>query len=430
MPNNLYLGIDIGTTTVCAAVSDGKKLIEAITLPNNSFINSSNAWEHIQDPNVILASVVSLITKVFYKYSICGIGICGQMHGILYLDSIGDPVSPLYTWQDERSSLDFGGESITQRFARLTRCSAYSGYGLVTHYYNLLYGLVPDNTTALCTIQDFICKKLCGLTLPHMHTGDAASLGAFDLAALDFDRTALNAVGITESILPVVHNNYDIIGEYIGIPVRVAAGDNQASFIGAVEKPTESVLVNIGTGGQFSMLSNYVPVPKGTELRPLCGDRYLLTGSSLCGGRAYSMLADFFCSVFELAGIGTPENIYQYMDLAAGSNKNKPLEVSTLFCGTRADPTLRGEIKRIGNDNFTAAAFIDGINDGMARELYNFYISVGKPEFKYFIGSGNALRKNAGLRIAIEKLFGRPLSLSPYCEEAAFGASLIAAGAI
>lgn len=32
------------------------------------------------------------------------IGITGQMHGVLYVDGAGQPVSPLYTWQDGRGS--------------------------------------------------------------------------------------------------------------------------------------------------------------------------------------------------------------------------------------------------------------------------------------------------------------------------------------
>ena len=75
--------------------------------------------------------------------------------------------------------------------------------------------------------------------------------------------------------------------------MSAAIGDNQASFLGAAAGEQDVMLVNMGTGGQFSVFSReYLECP-GLETRPFPGG-FLLVGSSLCGGRAYAILKTFF----------------------------------------------------------------------------------------------------------------------------------------
>ena len=77
--------------------------------------------------------------------------------------------------------------------------------------------------------------------------------------------------------------------------VTAAIGDNQAAFLGAVGNREDTGLVNMGTGGQVSMLSRQYFAKDGIEARPfLGGGTYLLAGASLCGGRSYALLEEFF----------------------------------------------------------------------------------------------------------------------------------------
>jgi hypothetical protein len=63
----------------------------------------------------------------------------------------------------------------------------------------------------------------------------------------------------------------------------------------------------------------------------------------------------------------------------------------------------------------------------MAEELCEFYRDSGEAR-DLLVGAGNGLRKNPALRDAVERLFGIPLTIPPYGEEAARGAAKIAAG--
>ena len=125
-----------------------------------------------------------------------------------------------------------------------------------------------------------------------MHTSDAASFGVFDIENGEFYSDRLEKAGIDTAILPEVVDDYRVIGYYKNAPVTVAIGDNQASFIGAAEIRTAFSL--IWNGSQVSIICDFVPenLPK-IECRPLGNKKYILVGSALCGGRAYSILEKF-----------------------------------------------------------------------------------------------------------------------------------------
>lgn len=102
------LGLDIGTTTVSTVVMENGKVLAAKTLKNDSFLPGRPAWEKVQDPAVIRATAMGAVEELLEEYPLVEkIGVTGQMHGILYLDSRGEAVSPLYIWQDGRGDLPY-----------------------------------------------------------------------------------------------------------------------------------------------------------------------------------------------------------------------------------------------------------------------------------------------------------------------------------
>ena len=229
--------------------------------------------------------------------------------------------------------------------------------------------------------------------------------------------------------------DFAVIGQYDGkIPVACAIGDNQASFLGSVDTLQDTVLLNMGTGGQVSVLSDAPFQAENIEARPVCRGVFLLAGSSLCGGRAYALLKDFFRSYAEAMGI-TDVDHYSVMNslLEKGVPQGR-LKVSTLFAGTRENPQLRGSVENISTENFTPAALIDGVLDGMTDELYQYFLLMKKGTGKHFEtlkASGNGIRKNKWLQQKVSERFALPLSLTAYGEEAARGAAktaLIASG--
>ena len=293
------IGIDIGTTSisiVLISLPEGT-LLQAVTLPNDTFLPTAHPWERLQDPAAILAIVLPALDGLLSACSdVAAIGLTGQMHGIVYLNNAGSPVSPLFTWQDGRGNLpDYdNGKSVCSCMDEGYGIKLATGYGLATHLYNLKKGLVPTDAASFCTIADYVGMALTGRGAPLLHISQAASLGLYDSKANDFMRDIITENGIPLDFLPAVTKETVSLGSFRGIPVSVSIGDNQASFMGSVGKDTDCILVNIGTGSQISVLSHSFFQGKGIEARPFTADSYLLAGAALCGGSAYAALERFF----------------------------------------------------------------------------------------------------------------------------------------
>ncbi len=433
------LGIDIGTTTITALVlnTQTKTISNACTLPNDSFIEGK-AFERLQSPEKIINTVKKAVKNTTDGINIDAIGVTGQMHGVLYLDKKNEPCSPLMIWQDERGNEIFkNGETYAEYLAEKTGIKASSGFGLTTHFYNLKNGLVPENAVMLSTIHDYLVAILTN-SKPVTHSSDAASLGFYNLEKNEFSSNALGIAGIDKSFLPKVIKTTSIAGktncDFLpdGIPVSVAIGDNQASFLGSVANEN-AVLVNVGTGSQVSFITESVKPVKTGEIRPLTDDKYIFVGSSLCGGRAYAILKNFFSLCADMLN-GSKDNLYLKMDSLSEDvfNITDELIVNCEFCGSRENPSKRGFIENIGINNLTPQNLICGVLKGVSSELKNMFLSADflltfKPE--ELVCSGNGLRKSAIWREIFKRDFKLDTNLPKYSEEASIGACIFAAAA-
>lgn len=426
------IGIDIGTTTISGVVLDVEKkhVVEAKTIQNDSFISTDNNWERVQDVSVILEKAQALVDELLDHCPDCiSIGLTGQMHGILYIDQKGECVSPLYTWQDGRGNLsEFGGKSIVELVKEETGLAVSTGYGLITHLYHCKKDMVPELAVSFCTIGDYLGMKLADRAAPVVHASNAASLGFFDGSKCAFRQDIIEKMGMNSRMLPEITDEFEILGQYKGIPVTVVLGDNQASFLGSVGFQENTILLNMGTGGQISILSDQLFEENGIEARPFAKGKYLLVGASLCGGRAYAVLEKFFRNFYIQAG-GEDKALYEVLEklARAGMQCVDSMKVTTLFNGTRVDPSLRGSIINLSENNFTPEGMTYGVLHGMVKELYDMYqLIYQKTGIKamHLVASGNGLRKNKVLQEISSKMFEAELSLAIYQEEAACGAAI------
>ncbi len=430
---SLAVGIDIGTTTVSAAVIDltNKEQIDAFSVPHDSYVEQPLYSE--QSVSVIIEKAESILNKIHQSYrNIVSIGITGQMHGIVYVDANGFAVSNLINWQDKRADISVdGGVSICETIKNLTDVEISSGYGIATHLYNIKNHLVPDNAVGFCSIMDYFAMRLCGLKKAVTHTSVAASFGMFSVDTQGFMLEKLSLLGFDNTFLPKVTASSEIIGKWKNIPVSIPIGDNQASFLGSVKNVNESLLINIGTGSQISAAGNFCEYGEGNELRPLIESKKLLCGSALCGGSAYALVERFFRSYASFLGMDDAsqyENI-NGLALKAYENGEKPLSVTTAFCGTRNEPKRRGCIENIDLYNFTPSALALGVIHGMCDELYQLYQAMHTKKTR-IVASGGAIRKNNVLRRVLEDKFGMSVSVCSVKEEAATGVALFSALAL
>lgn len=400
------IGIDLGTTSVCGVSVDLKSglVLKSKTINSNAFIEGRE-FEKIQSPEKIIGIATEILEQLVTEETAV-IGVTGQMHGIVYYDKDGNAVSPLYTWQDARGNEPFKDTTYAEFL------NSKSGYGAVTDFYNRQNGLVPNTALSYCTIHDYLVMKLCSLKKAKIHSSDAASFGLYNLKSNTFE---------FENNLQVV-NDYCIAGDYKGIPVSVAIGDNQASVFSCL-KDEDSLLLNVGTGSQVSIISDNIIESENLETRPYFEGKYLVVGAALCGGRAYSLLKDFYAKILDEENEG---KVYAKMDKMLESIEKSTISVDTRFAGTRNDASIKGSINGLTVSNFTPEELTLGVLNGMADELYNLYLEM-KSEKGGLVASGNGIRKNERFKKISEKKFEREVKIPAHLEEAAFGAAIFGA---
>ncbi|MGN0295410.1 MAG: sedoheptulokinase [Lachnospiraceae bacterium] len=498
------IGIDIGTTTISMVVYEPSKneVLTSLTREHKSFLKGAHSWERLQDVSVIERTAGKMLTGLLAEYEtgeegtekagtceIAAIGLSGQMHGILYVDADGNAVSPLYTWQDQSGEAVSAGEAagaekvpdgaarkVTDWIREQCGREECTGFGLVTHLALMQQKRVPSNAASFCTIADYFGMRLTGRKTPLLHTSMAAGTGFFDVEKGCFLENELYRLGVDCSLLPQVTDRITKIGTYCKIPVFTAIGDNQASFLGSIGSCRENsyqevvcqegdcsgqdtLLINMGTGGQISMVSDrYYRIP-GIDTRPFLHGKYLLAGASLCGGKAYAMLEHFFRTYAAAAGAEEKPQYEVMQQLAeqamkmkaekdkktekdkkalktgnrgqsggaCGGNRNLVPTVKTTFLGTRQNPEERGSITGLGEENFTPGGLILGVLYGMADELAEMYettVCFTGRQASRIIASGNGVRLNPVLQQVLEQRFGQKIRLSECREEAACGAAI------
>lgn len=400
------IGIDIGTTSICGVIIDVEsgEVLRVKSQNSNAFLETENDFEKVQSVEKIIEIALGILNALITEKTAV-IGVTGQMHGIVYTDSNGLAVSPLYTWQDGRGNLPYKDGLTYAQYLK-----GNTGYGNVTDFYNRQNGLVPETAQNYCTIHDYLVMQLCGLKKAAVHTSDAASFGNFDLKTNRFSYQ--NGVDVFEG--------YALAGEYKGIPVSVAVGDNQASVLASATQ--EDVLINVGTGSQVSVICNDIITEKGVETRPFFENKYLCVGAALCGGRAYAVLKDFYKKIFSFKGELTDGEVYEIMDKMAVGGQSS-LKADTRFSGTREDQAIKGAVTEITDGNFTPENLTVAVLEGIIGELLEMYAKMGL-EKTGVVGSGNGIRKNKVLIKTCEQKLGRKMKILKNTEEAAVGAAM------
>jgi sedoheptulokinase len=434
------VGLDLGTTKIAGLLLETgdanrpARVLRVVSRDHEAALPAAHAWEHLQDAERLLALAEEVLGELGAEAGPAG-GLCvtGQAHGILYVDAAGNAVSPLATWLDQRAGQPHpAGGSFAEVLSARTGYRVSPGYGAATHFYNLGNALVPRTAAGLCSVMDFVTMRLAGERRPVTDATVAATFGLYDLAKDRLDPAALRKAGLDDLAWSRVAPAGTRVGATPAKTVVFApVGDNQASFLGSVRDLEHQALLNVGTGGQISVFAREPgELPVALEARPFPGGGFLRVGASLCAGKAYALLEEFFRQVCESLGGARPEApLFDRMnELALG--EDTPLEVDTRFQGTRGDSRITGRIEGITPGNLTPAALVRGFLRGIAGELHRHFREITRADpsrFTAVVGSGNGIRRNPALRAEVARMFALPLLVPRRSEEAALGAALCAA---
>ena len=375
------------------------------------------------------------------------------MHGTVLVSHDGHPLTPFIGWQDHRCDENMPGsnKSYIDRMIELASkdgfkregCRPATGYMGSTLFWLKENNALPDEPATACFLPDYVVMRMTDHT-PVTDPTNAGSSGIFDVIARKWDYNLIRRLGIQRISLPEVRRSGEIVGGLTaeaskktrlpqGIPVSVACGDNQASFLGSVADRRNSVLVNIGTGGQVSLwVPKYVEA-KNAETRCYLDESYLLVGADTCGGSSYATLHRFFLDIGRaFFGAKGNENLYDEMRRQAAKvlPRTEGLRCEPFFAGSRLDPNRRAALMGMSETNFTVGHVTRALLEGIAhhfKKLYGDMLQSGVSPRRCLVGSGNGIRKNSLLAEIFSDTFNMPIKIPMNREEAAFGAALLAA---
>jgi sedoheptulokinase len=439
---SIVISLDIGTSKICALgyCVDQQVLLDSETISNNCSIEGLPYGYHEQAPKHIINCSFSAIKalldsdKIDVK-KVTGIAVTGQMHGVLLIDGKCHPATNLITWRDQRAANLTA--SVGCKYAKSNGCGLRAGYGGATLSFLAKNMDLGYDITAL-SISDYACMCLSGIC--SSEPTHAASWGIYDVTTGQWNWNMVRELSIPETVLPKLKPASCILGSILpeiaetfglnkDVIIYSPLGDNQAAVVGAGGDISDVAILNLGTGGQISIYQNDWQYLDGFETRPMPGNTFVLVGASICGGWTYAYLKDFYKEVIKtMVGVTvSDQDIYAKMNSFLESDAGKPrLFLKPWFCGTRTDPTARGEITFIGAENFTPKQVTIAFAKSMVEELLEMIPASRSEKLTKIIACGNAVRKNPVVLKIAEKCFKKPVFLAPLQEEAAAGAALSA----
>lgn len=455
----LVLGIDLGTTTTTAIAVDtdtGKVSAKSTGSTASPVTHGDDrrkgrsewdATELIADGMATLAVLVERLGP--QAADVSGIGLTGQQHGMVMVDSERRPVTPFINWQDQRGNELIPGRDatwVTEARHRLgkdslqrTGCRPNTGFMATTLFWMKETGCLPEGQA--CFLSDLFAAELTGKPIvsePSM----AGSAGVLNVSTRDWDSEAVAALGLESSLFPEVREASapagslrksvaDELGLAAGLPVAISIGDHQASFVGSVADRRFSVLLNVGTGAQVAVFTSENRFEPPIELRPFPIEGNLLSNVGLAGGWSFQVIEQLIRGIGrDVFGVESEAPLYSALtELAATADAGSAgLICEPTFSGTRSEPERRGVLHGLSPQNLTTRNLIRSVIEGMAtnhRAAWDQIVAVTGDRQSMLVGAGNALRENPVLASCVASAFSLTPLVTQHREEAAFGAALV-----
>ena len=292
MPVPLFLGLDIGTSSLKALIATAEGTPVAHASVEYPLSTPRPEWSE-QDPDdwvraahvatrAALAAAVRL-GHTDAAHRIAGIGFSGQMHGATFVDRTNTPLRPCILWNDARSAdecerldRDIGRETIVAR----------TGNRMLAGFTAPKVRWVQRHEPAVWSATDCILlpKDYVRLKLGSVRATDAADASGtlyFDVARRAWSMDMLRDLEINASQVPACHESPDpvdrlsqsaaaLMGLTAGIPLVAGAGDQAANAIGSGIIAPGAVAASLGTSGVIFAASDSFRASPDGALHAFC----------------------------------------------------------------------------------------------------------------------------------------------------------------
>jgi xylulokinase len=286
MPSFL-LGLDVSTTGSKAVLVDESGRVVGSATHSHPLSTPRPAWSE-QDPADWWKSTTESIREVLRTTGIAaeqvaGIGLSGQMHGLVLLDAAGSVLRPAILWNDQRTAVECAEITAAvgaERVLRITGNPVLPGFTAPKIVWVRKHE--PDVYSRIAHVllpKDYIRFRLTGAFATDV--SDAAGMSLLDVGARQWSDEMLAALDIPRAWLPEVTESpvvsarlsaegARVTGLRERTPVVGGAGDNAGAAVGSGIVVPGLVSVSLGTSGVvFAPLAEYRSEPAG-RLHAFC----------------------------------------------------------------------------------------------------------------------------------------------------------------
>lgn len=400
MADQVYaIGIDVGTTgtKVLLVRTDGDVCAEstheyplATPHPNWSEQDPEDWWQ------ATVAGIREMLsTGVARPDDVIGIGLTGQMHGLVLLDEQGQVLRPAILWNDQRTQAqcDAIHELVGyRRVLQLTGNPVLTGFTApkiewVREYEPEVYARVAS----VLLPKDYVRYRLSGER--RTDVSDASGMSLLDVGQRKWSTEMLAALDVPERWMPTVDESHvmgsvvhvhaaEQTGLRVGTPIAAGAGDQAAGAVGMGIVAPGVVSVTIGTSGVvFAATDAYRPEPEG-RLHAFCHAcpppaGWHLMGVMLSAGGSLRWHRDVLCRDLIHAAESRGSDPYELMleeaeSVPAGADSLIFLPYLTGERTPHPDPNARGVffgLSLIHTRAHLTRAVVEGVTFGLRDSL-------------------------------------------------------------
>ncbi len=437
------LGIDLGTSSVKALLIglDGQILGMAareypIDIPRPGWAEQDpRAW--VEACRAAVRGALAAAAGVGRSMPVVrGIGLSGQMHGLVCVDGAGEPVRPAIIWADQRSHAQV--ERI-YREAGAEKLGEWTGNPVAAGFWppSWMWLLENEPESVRRTRRLILPKDYLRFALTRelgVEESDASSTLLFDTARRVWSGEAARAFGVDEALLLPAHASAEIagmlekgfageVGLPAGIPVVYGGSDQALAMLGQGITRAGQLGCAISTGGQVVAPLTQYRYDRELRLHTFCHalpGQWYLEAATLSAGLSLRWLRD---KIF-------PGSSYSALaDLAAATPGSEGLFFLPHLVGERTPYMDAGSkagfwgLSLRHSQGHLVRAVMEGVVFSL-RACLDLVIGLGVP-VEQVVASGGGARHPLWLRLMAD-IFDRPVTVSGAAEASAAGAALLA----
>jgi xylulokinase len=263
----MWLGIDVGTGGSRALLVDERGAVRAgYTAVHEEMHMERPLWAE-QRPENWWDAVVEAVRGVLAKAGVDGgdvkgIGLSGQMHGLVILDGTDRVIRPSLIWCDQRSQqqVDYVNSTVGRgKVLEYTANPVLTGFTLP----KLLWVRDHEPSNFARVKKMLLPKDYVRFKLTHefaSEVSDASGTSVFDVVKRRWSWEMMDALGLDRSILPKCYESSEVTGQITpeaaaltglkaGTPVVGGGGDQASSAVGNGIVEEGIVSCTLGTSG-------------------------------------------------------------------------------------------------------------------------------------------------------------------------------------